>query len=136
MTTKDSTIITHGSDRPDLAHPAGVAVDNCELCATLLKSKTERVMTLRKLRDRLSDMIAEKERDGRPERADLPIYFRLSLERGRGDWYLPAEFVAGSPIGLRMPEGLLEVFEIKGHEDRAIKNFAGRARRNSGKGAK
>lgn len=125
-------VITHGSDRPDLAHPEG---QNCELCA-VLTAKTKDALTLRKLRDRLSDIIAEKERAGHPERADLPICFRLSLDRGRGEWYVPAETVYGSPIGLPFPEGYLEVFQINGKEDSAIKNFAHRARRNSGKGAK
>lgn len=135
METTQKKMVTHGSDRPDLSHESGAA---CELCSTLGMNPRidKRVLTLRKLRDRLSDVIAGQERRGTPERVDLPICFALSLERGRGQWYLPAEYVAQLPIGLRLPEGLVEVFEIKGFEDKAIKDFAHRARRNSGKRTK
>lgn len=85
--------------------------------------------TLRKLRDRLSDIIEENESAGRAERNDAPVYFAFGLDRGRGDWYVPLGFVSGALLTFTDEAGdKISAITISGSESKAVKSYQRRAR--------
>ena len=66
-------------------------------------------LSLIALRDRLSAIIAENEREGRSERNDCPVV--LEFKRGRNSWYIPVNNVWG---GL-MSVGKAKFIPLVGH---------------------
>ena len=88
-------------------------------------------LTLRTLRDRLTQIIEDHDRRGWSERSDLPVYFRFYLERGRGSWYVPIDFVDSAMMGLGTSEHPLDVITLRGDENKTIKGFQQRARKGA-----